>query len=582
MASPVSSFYATVGIQTRVADLRRVDRYLALIEKKMAKMTANLQKSMGNVKLPPLTVKKVKIDELAAQRAAQTSLNRIGRLLELKVGRVALDEDRITRQVQNVFTRASSKARMSVRTIAGSSGGANVHWPGTGYIPRNIPHLPSMPSASSFGDAFGGGSMGAGLGGFIPRIGAGGLIAGGIVGAGYMGVQQTSQLNNQQVLRESQRIALDVASGADTRQGRDDMNKRFLDLTNRLGLNAEKNVDAYAQAMKQLQGAGLSADDAFKLFENVSIATKGSGLTDDQNSRQLYAITQTFGKQALMSEELSQQLGDANAGIKRFVQEVWQDRTGKSGMEAFLKDMEARKVTPDMLAEAYARQAAYVAPRVEEFASSAQSAQNRLANQRFAEELQRTMDDEVVPSVKRFTEAQAELHKATAPFRDSLYSLAAAGTSLAARFVSITAKTLEKAPAMRNEASNEQRSTAPMASSMGRGLLSVPDSRGIRKAPVYQLNAPSPLLNQTKPWQVAAEAVYQPESLDQMVSRIQSNTTNVTSTRSIVVEPGAFQIQTQAQDAEALALELEPAMRRVFDEALDDQLTETNISFGSK
>ncbi|MDL2175672.1 hypothetical protein [Stutzerimonas sp. FeSN7] len=76
-------------------------------------------------------------------------------------------------------------------------------------------------------------------------------------------------------------------------------------LSNRLGLNAEKNVDAYAQAMKQLQGAGLSAAEAFKLFENVSIATKGSGLTDDQNSRQLYAITQTFGKQALMSEELN-------------------------------------------------------------------------------------------------------------------------------------------------------------------------------------------------------------------------------------------------------------------------------------
>lgn len=497
MTRPVSSFYAQIGIQTRLQDLRRVDRYLKLLESKVRKTTAALQKDFSkNFTLPALNVKKFKFDSLALQRGAQTELNRVGRLLELKVSNITLDQGRINRQVSQVLTRASSKARMDIKSVLGTSGGANIHWPGAGYSPR----LPHMPNTQSLGQYAGAAGFGGGIGASLPMLGGpAGLAVAGVTAGGYMAYRQVDKLNQSQTQRESQRIALDVASGSATRDGRDEMNARFLELSNRLGLNAEKNVDAYAQAMKQLQGAGLSAAEAFKLFENVSIATKGSGLTDDQNSRQLYAITQTFGKQALMSEELNQQLGDANAGIKRFVQEVWQDRTGKSGMEAFLKDMAARKVTPDMLAEAYARQAAYVAPRVEEFASSAESSKARLANARFSEELQRTLDsDGMVPSIKRFTAAQQELHTATIPLRDAMYSLGAGALSATASLVSWSAKALENSPAMAKQASYEQRSEAVMASSTSRGLLSVPNITRLQEKPRQPI---TPMLYKRPDWQ---------------------------------------------------------------------------------
>lgn len=495
MTRPVSSFYAQLGIQTRLQDLRRVDRYLKLLEGKVKKTTAALQKDFSKtLVLPTLKIKKVQIDNtLNAQRSIQTDLNRIGRLTELRIGSVKLDEARITRQVQNVFTRAASAARLNVRSIAGTHGGASLHYPT--YSPR----LPHMPNTQSLGQYAGAAGFGGTLGASLPMMGGPvGLAVAGVTAGGYMAYRQVDKLNQSQTQREAQRIALDVASGSSTREGRDAMNARFLELSNRLGLNAEKNVDAYAQAMKQLQGAGLSAAEAFKLFENVSIATKGSGLTDDQNSRQLYAITQTFGKQALMSEELNQQLGDANAGIKRFVQEVWQDRTGKSGMEAFLKDMAARKVTPDMLAEAYARQAAYVAPRVEEFAASAESSKNRLANARFTEELQRTVDGEMVPSIKRFTAAQQELHTATIPLRDAMYSLGAGALSATASLVSWTAKAIENSPAMAKQASYEQRSEAVMAPSTSRGLLSVPNITKLQEKPRQPI---TPMLYKRPDWQ---------------------------------------------------------------------------------
>ncbi len=575
MARPVSSFYAQIGIQTRLQDLQRVDKYLKVLEGKVRKTTAILQKDFSkNFTLPALNVKKFKFDSLALQRGAQTELNRVGRLLELKVSNITLDQGRINRQVSQVLTRASSKARMDIKSVLGTSGGANIHWPGAGYSPR----LPHMPNTQSLGQYAGAAGFGGTLGASLPMLGGpAGLAVAGVTAGGYMAYRQVDKLNQSQTQREAQRIALDVASGSSTREGRDAMNARFLALTNRLGLNAEKNVDAYAQAMKQLQGAGLSAAEAFKLFENVSIATKGSGLTDDQNSRQLYAITQTFGKQALMSEELNQQLGDANAGIKRFVQEVWQDRTGKSGMEAFLKDMAARKVTPDMLAEAYARQAAYVAPRVEEFAASAESSKNRLANARFTEELQRTVDGEMVPSIKRFTAAQQELHTATIPLRDAMYSLGAGALSATASLVSWSAKALENSPAMAKQASYEQRSEALMAPSMGRGLLSVPNITRLQEKPRQPI---TPMLYKRPDWQEAAER-YAPSSPDALMQQF-TQRSNVSVQSSVSFQQGAFQIQTQATDAQTLAAELQPLIQEQFDVSLQRTLDDVDISFGSK
>lgn len=171
-------------------------------------------------------------------------------------------------------------------------------------------------------------------------------------------------------------------------------------------------------------------------------------------------------------------------------------------MEAFLKDMSNRLITPEMLVEAYRRQAEYVAPRVEEFASSAESSKARLANARFSEELQRTVDGEMVPSIKRFTAAQQELHTATIPLRDAMYSLGAGALSATASLVSWSAKALENSPAMAKQASYEQRSEAVMAPSMGRGLLSVPNITRLQEKPRQPI---TPMLYQKPEWQQAAE-----------------------------------------------------------------------------
>ncbi|QOZ96761.1 tape measure protein [Stutzerimonas stutzeri] len=574
MARPISSFYAQIGIQTRLQDLQRVDKYLKVLEGKVRKTTAILQKDFSkNFTLPALNVKKFKYDSLALQRGAQTELNRVGRLLELKVSNITLDQGRINRQVSQVLTRASSKARMDIKSVLGTHGGANIHWPGAGYSPR----LPHMPNTQSLGQYAGAAGFGGGLGASLPMLGGpAGLAVAGVTAGGYMAYRQVDKLNQSQTQREAQRIALDVASGSSTREGRDAMNARFLALNDRLGLNAESSLDAFTTTMKQLS-IFMDPDRAFNLYAHLAVANKGSGLSQQQLERTTYALQQVLGKDALMAEELNQQIGDANPGLRKYIIQAWEKETGGKGVEAFLKAMSKRQVTPEVLMNAIRAQARDVAPRVEEFASTAESAKNRLDNAKFAEEMQRTLDGEMVPSIKRFTAAQQELHTATIPLRDAMYSLGAGALSATASLVSWTAKAIENSPAMAKQASYEQRSEALMAPSMGRGLLSVPNITRLQEKPRQPI---TPMLYQKPDWQQAAER-YAPSSPDALMQQF-TQRSNVSVQSSVSFQQGAFQIQTQATDAQALAAELQPLIQEQFDVSLQRTLSEVDASFGSK
>jgi len=289
-------------------------------------------------------------------------------------------------------------------------------------------------------------------------------------------------------------------------------------------------------------------------------------------------VQQVLGKGALYAEEMNQQISDANPGLRKYIIQAWEKETGGKGVEAFLKAMSKRQVTPEMLMNAIRAQARDVAPRVEEFASTAESAKNRLANAKFAEEMQRTLDsDGMVPSIKRFTAAQQELHQATAPLRDGLYSLGAATLSATAGLVSWTAKAIENSPAMAKQASYEQRSEALMAPSMGRGLLSVPNITRLQEKPRQPI---TPMLYKRPDWQQAAER-YAPSSPDALMQQF-TQRSNVSVQSSVSFQQGAFQIQTQATDAQTLAAELQPLIQEQFDVSLQRTLSEVDASFGSK
>ncbi|MGA4576342.1 tape measure protein, partial [Stutzerimonas frequens] len=388
-------------------------------------------------------------------------------------------------QLQGVMTRAASAARINIRTIQGSSGGANIHYPSHLGVPRGF-------------DAFSGGFGGAGAAGFLPRLGPiGGAVAGVAAGAAY-GVSKINDARKETATREGQRLQLETAVGG-SRERRESFTKGFFDLSNDLGISAESQITAYSRFMKQAQSSGMTAQEGFDLFKNVATATRGNGGDQQSIERQAYALQQMLGVGYLRGEELNQQLADSNPAIKKFIMQAFAERTGKKGTEAFLDALSNREVSVQDVLKGYEKSAKEASDRVRELSGSIQGAEARLENLKLAEELQRTVDGPLTEAAKQWTESQTELHSAMEPLRDSFYSVAAASTSLAARLISWGVKQSESAPAVNGEASNEQRSENPWSSSTGRGMLSVPDARAIKQPSYPQFI--SPLVPEQKQWE---------------------------------------------------------------------------------
>jgi len=81
-------------------------------------------------------------------------------------------------------------------------------------------------------------------------------------------------------------------------------------------------------------------------------------------------------------------------------------------------------------------------------------------------------------------------------------------------------------------------------------------------------------------WQQAAEQ-YAPSSPDALMQQF-TQRSNVSVQSSVSFQQGAFQIQTQATDAQTLAAELQPLIQEQFDVSLQRTLSEVDASFGSK
>ncbi len=546
----------TVGLNFSLnpRSIRMVDQQIRLMENKLALMTqrmkANFDKSFA---LPSLKIKKIELDPLSAQRSIQGDLNRMGRLLELKVGNIRLDQAKINQQVQTTFQRAANQARMNVKTIAGAGGGGNP--------------FPAVPRFNTLGAA----GLGGGLGASLPMFGPAGIAAAAVVGTGAYGVSKINDARRLISQRELERLQLEISVGG-SKERRQSAVDVLIDLSNKLGVQAQSQVDGFTRFMKQGQNSmGLTAQRAFDLYSNMGIATRGNGGDQQSIERQSLALTQIGGLGYLRAEELNTQLSDSNPAIRSYIIKAWEERTGAKGVEAFLSAMAKRQVSFNDVMRGYELAAKEASGRVKELANTVQGEEARLANARFAEELERSKGP-MTDAARRFVESQQKLFEASEPLRDSFYKVAAAGTSLAADMVGWLSTRLQTAPALNNEVSNEQRATAPFSSAMGRGMLSVPDIRRIRdnQAPFI-----SPLIPESPAWKQAADSFVMPRNLLQQMSGASINST-------VTVQPGAINITAHGVSEEKLVGELEGRVQGIFRHEMQSLLSSTKLEYSQK
>lgn len=251
-------------------------------------------------------------------------------------------------------------------------------------------------------------------------------------------------------------------------------------------------------------------------------------------------------------------MADSNPAIRSYIIKAWEQRTGAKGVDAFLQAMSKRQVSFNDVMAGYELAAKDASSRVKELANTLNGEEARLANMNFAQELDRTKGP-LTESARTFTKAQQEMAVAMAPIKDVFYEVAAAGLSLAAKWVTASASMvteMNKNPAMQGQLSNEQRSTAPMASSMGRGLLSVPDMRDMKAPqtfPLYPLGM-LPINPEAKQWQQQASQYMRPSDA--------FKSPQVTST--VTVLPGAITLNATGMSEERLIGELEGKVRTIF------------------
>lgn len=452
----IANYFATLRVNINREDIRNVDKTLSSVEKRFKhfgittnKELLKLKKGLQGFTLPALKIKSFKFDTLALQRNAQMSLNRAGRLLELPIHNFRIDEGKITKQLQGVMQRAANASRINIRSIQGSSGGSNAYYPKRPpAVAKGIASYgPQMPPTSFLNSDIRDGLAGAGaalLPGRLAMFSGPALAVAAPAAGAYMAQQQSLKLGNEQAEREQQRTALDIAAASPDRKVRDERNKRFFDLSNRLGVEAQSLVDPYSKFLKQMATMGRSYEQGMTLFENMSIGTRGSGGGQQQMERQAFALQQVIGLGHLRAEELNLQLSDSNPAIKKYIIEAWESRTGGNGLEEFQTAMRNRQVSVEDVFKAYENQARNAASRVEEFAGTVKGEQARLANLQFSEQLSRTLSDDVLPSMRKYVEAQSEVYEAMRPFRNMLYDAGAAVLSFNASLLNKSAPTIEK------------------------------------------------------------------------------------------------------------------------------------------
>lgn len=142
------------------------------------------------------------------------------------------------------------------------------------------------------------------------RIALAGAAFGAVGAAGTAGLVRSLSLAdiNLQMVTSSLEVATGSAAGA--AREIEYLRKTTYDL----GVAFDDVAPTYSSFVNGFVVSGGSIEEARKLFLGLSLAVKGTGGSSEQLQRALVAVSQSFGKGTLQSEELRGQLGEALPG----------------------------------------------------------------------------------------------------------------------------------------------------------------------------------------------------------------------------------------------------------------------------
>ena len=344
----IASYYASLGIRLDNSEIRKVDKFLKVIEDRILLFS---RKPAAEVKLERFFVNFRKL-----QTVLQTALDTVSRSSVFKFENFRIDTNRLTASIEQAMRVAEKRASVNVK--ASSSG----HSGGGGISPSHV---------------------GAGVaGGLVSRF----WLPATVVAAGGYGLAGLNERNQQVVSAQLQTSATVQQAGGSATDGADAF-KWLQDQGNRVGFNWLNAVGDYNSVISGLTGAGMSVKQGQDVFQGFSELARVNKLDNTRQNRLFRAISQVAGKDQLMSEELTGQIAEALPGGVSIFAEAYRRQTGgelgvkgTASIPELLKAMKDRKVKGDILT--YAAQVAQerAAPGLAAASKASQAEQARFQN----------------------------------------------------------------------------------------------------------------------------------------------------------------------------------------------------------
>jgi len=298
MAGPISSFYAQVGINTRIQDLRKVDRYLKQVETKLKRFENLFSKNFS------LGISSFFVNERSLKRTLGNALDKASKDVVFEVSRFAVNE----RNLRAAMLRAGrSFAREAV--------------PYQSSLQRpqqTMRERPQLADRSGRNFMYGGGTAGA-----LARYGVGSVP---FIGGAY-GLMQLNTANQEAISTRLTTQAVLQSQGYTEQQGEQafDWLRKLAKLN---GFNYMQAAPDYNQFLSNALGAGMSLRGSQDIFKGFSEYQTAMGVTPARRKLVNNALSQMLGKGTVSMEELRRQMAESLPGTMSIFAEALAQKTG--------------------------------------------------------------------------------------------------------------------------------------------------------------------------------------------------------------------------------------------------------------
>lgn len=322
----IAKYFASLAFDVDTKGLKKVDKALDTLEKKLKKFSGfgNLSFGIGNFT----------VDQRKLERTLGNALDMASNKVVLDINKFVVNQAALNQTVGLAMARAGMTHPLRVTPQVPTS-------------PKVVPAVvaPTSRVPRTAAAVAGGGVIGRGLSGFY-----GPALA---LGLGGYGLSALNQRNQQVVSAQLQTSAVVQQAGGSAQQGADSF-QYLRSEGQRIGFNFLDASGDYNKLISGLTGSGIGLKESQKVFSGFAELARVNKLDKTTQNRLFRALSQVAGKGKLMSEELTGQIAEALPGGTALFAQAYQakiggNKTGADAIQQLLADMKKGKVTSDIL-----------------------------------------------------------------------------------------------------------------------------------------------------------------------------------------------------------------------------------------